>query len=54
MNFAENLARDRGYKIMTMNARKNTAGFYERMGYKVTSNEFIQLTIPHIVMEKQL
>lgn len=54
MNFAENLARDRGYKIMSMHARKTTAGFYERMGYKITSNEFIQLTIPHLVMEKQL
>lgn len=54
MNFAENLARDRGYKIMSMHARKTTAGFYERMGYKITSNEFIQLTIPHFVMEKQL
>jgi GNAT superfamily N-acetyltransferase len=54
MNFAENLARDRGYKIMSMHARKTTAGFYERMGYKITSNEFIQITIPHFVMEKQL
>lgn len=54
MNFAENLARDRGYKIMSMHARKTTAGFYEKMGYEITSNEFIQLTIPHFVMEKQL
>lgn len=54
MNFAENLARDRGYKIMSMNARKNAVGFYEKMGYKVTSNEFTELTIPHYVMEKKL
>ena len=54
MNFAENLARDRGYRVMIMNARKTTAGFYEKMGYKITSNEFIQLTIPHFVMEKKL
>lgn len=54
MNFAENLARDRGYKIMSMHARKNAIGFYEKMGYKVASGEFIEVTIPHYVMEKKL
>ena len=54
MNFAENLARDRGYKIMSMHARKNVVSFFEKMGYKVTSGEFIEITIPHYVMEKQL
>jgi GNAT superfamily N-acetyltransferase len=54
MNFAENLARDRGYKILSMHARKNALGFYEKMGYKVASNEFDEVTIPHYVMEKQL
>ncbi len=54
MNFAENLARDRGFKIISMHARKNTAGFYERMGYKVTGDEFLEITIPHVIMEKQL
>lgn len=54
MNFAENLARDRGYKIMSMHARKNAIGFYEKMGYKVASSEFTEITIPHYVMEKEL
>jgi len=54
MNFAENLARDGGYKILSMHARKNAIGFYEKMGYKVASKEFIEITIPHYVMEKQL
>lgn len=54
MNFAENLARDRGYKLLNMHARKNAIGFYEKMGYQVTSNEFLEVTIPHVVMEKQL
>ena len=54
MNFAENLARDRGYKTLSMHARKNTIGFYEKMGYKVASDEFTEITIPHIIMEKQL
>ncbi len=54
MNFAENLARDRGYRYITMHARKNAIGFYEKMGYKVTSSEFTEVTIPHYVMEKRL
>jgi GNAT superfamily N-acetyltransferase len=54
MNFAENLARDRGYKTLTMHARKNATGFYEKMGYKIASGEFTEVTIPHYVMEKKL
>jgi len=54
MNFAENLARDAGYRILSMHARKNAIGFYEKMGYVVASDEFIEITIPHYVMEKKL
>ncbi|HZH37430.1 MAG TPA: GNAT family N-acetyltransferase [Flavisolibacter sp.] len=54
MQFAENLARDRGYKKITMHARKNATGFYEKMGYRKSGNEFLEITIPHYVMEKEL
>lgn len=54
MSFAENLARDRGYKRLTMHARKNALGFYEKMGYRVAGSEFTEVTIPHYVMEKDL
>ncbi len=54
MNFAENLARDMGYKTLAMHARKNATGFYEKMGYKITGDEFTEVTIPHYVMEKKL
>ncbi len=54
MNFAENIARDQGYKILAMHARKNALGFYEKMGYKVAGDEFLEVTIPHYLMEKQL
>jgi len=52
--FAENLARDHGYKIINMHARTNVVGFYEKMGYKVIGDEFIEITISHYVMEKEL
>jgi predicted GNAT family N-acyltransferase len=54
MQFAENLARDRGYKILSMHARKNVVGFYEKMGYQTKGDEFVEVTIPHYVMEKEL
>jgi len=54
MQFAENLARDRGYKKITMHARKDASGFYEKMGYKKIGEEFKEITIPHLVMEKEL
>ena len=54
MNFAENIARDRGYKIVRMHARNNSIGFYEKVGYKIKGDEFIEVTIPHYVMEKKL
>jgi ribosomal protein S18 acetylase RimI-like enzyme len=54
MIFAENIARDRGFKLITMHARKSAAGFYERLGYKICGDEFKELTIDHYVMEKGL
>ena len=54
MQFAENLARDRGYKRITMHARKNALGFYEKMGYRTIGEEFAEITIPHYIMEKEL
>jgi len=54
MQFAENIARDRGFKKMIMHARKTAVGFYEKLGYKKISGEFEEVTILHYVMEKEL
>lgn len=54
MTFAENIARDRGFKRLTMHARKTAVGFYEKNGYSICSEEFVEVTIPHYVMEKEL
>lgn len=54
LNFAENVARDAGYKNMVMHARKTALHFYEKLGYKITSDEFEEITIPHYLMEKKL
>src|SRR6476646_799263 len=52
--FAENIARDRGYTKIMMHARKTEIGFYEKLGYKRKGEEFEEVTIPHYVMEKEL
>lgn len=54
MNYAENVARDAGYKKMIMHARKTAIDFYKKSGYKPAGKEFQEITIPHIVMEKSL
>ena len=54
LRFAETLARDKGYRKITMNARATVIGFYERCGYRTCSDEFIEVTIPHKMMEKWL
>ncbi|MCU0396331.1 MAG: GNAT family N-acetyltransferase [Chitinophagaceae bacterium] len=54
MQFAENLARDKGYRKITMNARNTALGFYKKLGYKVVGDEFIEVTVPHHRMEKNL
>jgi predicted GNAT family N-acyltransferase len=52
--FAENISRDLGYTRIMMHARKTARGFYEKLGYKVVSDEFEEITIPHYKMEKEL
>jgi len=54
MNFAENVARDAGFTSMIMNARKSAQGFYEKLGYKADGKEFIEVTIPHYEMRKNI
>lgn len=54
MSFAENIARDRGYKRLTMHARTTAIGFYEKLGYSVCGEEFMEVTIPHMEMAKDL
>jgi predicted GNAT family N-acyltransferase len=54
MIFAENIARDLGFKKLSMHARSTAVGFYEKLGYHTAGDEFVEVTIPHYVMEKEL
>ncbi len=54
MIFAENIARDLGYKKLCMHARSTAVGFYQKLGYTINGEEFMEVTIPHYIMEKAL
>ena len=54
LRFAETISKDMGYKRIYMHAREESRGFYERCGYVVYGEPFIQFGIPHILMEKKL
>lgn len=54
MYFAENIARDKGYKKIIMHARNTAVGFYEKFGYKVKGEPFTEVKLTHLLMEKKL
>jgi predicted GNAT family N-acyltransferase len=54
MIFAENIARDLGYKKLCMHARQTAVGFYQKLGYSISGEPFEEVTIPHYIMEKVL
>ncbi|MDH5480229.1 MAG: GNAT family N-acetyltransferase [Nitrosomonas sp.] len=43
-------SRNQGTKEVVLNAQTSAIGFYERFGFKVTGEEFIEAGIPHVRM----
>lgn len=54
VNYAEKLAKNLGYKKLLLHSRETAVPFYKKLGYGKTSGAFIEVTIPHYKMEKQL
>jgi N-acetylglutamate synthase-like GNAT family acetyltransferase len=54
MSFAETIARDKDYKNLMMHARDSSIGFFEKLGYKIKGEEFMEVNLPHHIMEKKL
>ena len=46
--------RGRGFKTIILHSRKTVVAFYQRLGYELTGKEFIEVTIPHVLMEKHI
>lgn len=51
---AEQEVRKRGISRVTLHARVLARRFFERQGYRVASEVFAEVTIPHLEMEKDL
>ncbi len=51
--FSEKFASKNGFKLITLHARKTAVPFYERLGYNIIGDEFVEVTLPHYKMEKQ-
>ena len=51
---SERFARDRGVEQMVLHARAHVVAFYEKLGYQVQGEEFVEVGIPHWFMHKSL
>jgi N-acetylglutamate synthase-like GNAT family acetyltransferase len=54
INFAENMAKDKGYHKIILHARDTVIGFYEKFGYSIVGKQFVEVNLPHHAMEKEL
>jgi len=52
--YAEAVARRHGCRRLVLHARAAAVGFYERLGYHAEGPPFIEVTIPHQSMAKNL
>ncbi len=51
---AEALCTERGARLLFAHAREGVVPFYERLGYRVVGEPFVEVTIPHRRVEKEL
>ena len=54
VEFSERLGASRGYKEFTLHARQEAVPFYLKLGYRITSEIFEEVGIPHLAMVKSL
>ncbi len=54
VQFAEKIAKAKGYSVIIMHARSTALEFYKQLGYHTEGNAFIEVGIPHYIMRKQL
>jgi predicted GNAT family N-acyltransferase len=51
---SENFSVGKGFKKIVLNARTGAVPFYQSLGYKITSDLFDEVNIPHYKMSKDL
>jgi len=52
--FAEQVAHKEGYATIILHARDHAVPFYTKYGYQVVGEQFIEVTIPHYRMTKDI
>lgn len=50
----EALLKKQDVNKIVLHARQTAIGFYEKLGYKITSGIFTEVNIPHVIMEKMI
>jgi predicted GNAT family N-acyltransferase len=51
---AEKFCFDKGCRKIILHARKVAVGFYEKLGYSISGNEFVEVGMAHYMMEKHM
>jgi predicted GNAT family N-acyltransferase len=54
MESLEAKMRRRGVSLLRLHARTPVAGFYEKLGYAKIGEEFLEISLPHVEMEKRV
>ena len=54
MNKVEKILYERGYVKTVLHSQTSVVGFYAKLGYTKTGEEFMEVNIPHRKMEKDL
>lgn len=54
MLHAEKEAKKQGYKVTILSSQTHAVPFYEKIGYKITSEPFLDANIEHYLMEKTI
>ncbi len=52
--FAEQFAKERGFAKIVAHARGTALGFYRKAGYAIVGEDFVETTIPHRLVTKDL
>ena len=52
--FAEHLAHQAGFRQISAHARETVIPFYRKLGYSVSETSFLELSIPHFLISKDL
>ncbi len=54
IEYAEEVAKCMGITKIVLHARKSVEGFYLKLGYHIVGDEFVEVSIPHYHMEKEI